>query len=119
MRRKVETSGPIRLTGETDRVYLGTRSTCTVEDPAWSRRLVVEKSGSEATVLWNPWVAKATAMPDFGDDEWPRMLCIETTNVANHAVTLQPGQHHELRAVIKSEPLHGAQGPNWPQTVAT
>jgi len=33
------------------------------------------------------------------------MLCIETANVAEHAVTLQPGQQHELRAVIKSEPL--------------
>jgi glucose-6-phosphate 1-epimerase len=105
MRRKVEASGPIRITQETDRVYLGTPSTCLVDDPAWGRRLVVEKSGSEATVLWNPWIAKAAAMPDFGDDEWPGMLCIETANVAEHAVTLQPGQQHELRAVIKSEPL--------------
>lgn len=105
VRRKAQGPEPIRITQETDRVYLGTRATCLVNDPAWGRRLVVEKSGSDATVLWNPWVAKAAAMADFGDDEWPGMLCIETANVANHAVTLQPGQHHELQAVIKSEPL--------------
>jgi glucose-6-phosphate 1-epimerase len=103
-RRKAQGPEPIRITQETDRVYLGTRSTCAVDDPAWGRRLVLEKSGSDATVLWNPWIAKAAAMPDFGDAEWPGMLCIETANVAEHAVTLQPGQHHELRVVLHSQP---------------
>ena len=83
------------------------------------RRLVVEKRGSDSTVVWNPWIAKARAMPDFGDEGWPRMLCIETGNVADHAVTLQPGQHHELRAVIRGEPLRGESGPGAQQIAAT
>ncbi len=33
-------------------------------------------------------------MPDFGDNEWPGMLCIETANVAAQAIELSPGQHH-------------------------
>jgi len=118
-RRKVQGPEPIRITEETDRVYLGTRATCVVDDPAWARRLAVEKSGSEATVVWNPWIAKAKAMPDFGDEEWPGMLCLETGNVADHAVTLQPGQHHELRAVIRSEPLRGESGPGGQQAAVT
>jgi len=52
---------------------------------------VVGKSGSATTVVWNPWVAKAKAMPDFGDDEWTGMLCVETANAMDGAVTLAPG----------------------------
>jgi glucose-6-phosphate 1-epimerase len=100
-----ETEGPkpIRITAETDRIYLNTQSTCVVDDPGWGRRLVVEKTGSNATVVWNPWIAKATAMPDFGDDEWPAMLCIETCNVHEFGVTLAPGQSHTIGTVIRTE----------------
>lgn len=104
MKRKLQETAFVRITDETDRVYLGTKATCVLDDPVAGRRLTVEKSGSDATVIWNPWTAKAKAMPDFGDEEWPRMLCIETGNVADHAMTLAPGQRHEMRAMIRSLP---------------
>jgi glucose-6-phosphate 1-epimerase len=100
---ETESTAPIRITAETDRVYLDTRATCVVHDPGGQRRLVVEKAGSDATVVWNPWIAKAKAMPDFGDDEWPSMLCIETCNVGEHRVTIAPGQSHTMAAVIRAE----------------
>jgi len=103
-RRRTQGTEPIRITNETDRVHLNTKTTCIVDDPAGDRRLVVEKSGSDVTVVWNPWIAKAHAMPDFGDTEWPRMLCIETGNAADHAVTLPPGRVHTMRATIRSAP---------------
>ncbi len=99
--RKRQGAEPIRFAGETDRVYLDTRATCVVNDPVWKRKLIVEKSGSDATVVWNPWIAKAKAMPDFGDDEWPGMLCIETANCKQHAVTLASGAMHTMRAVVR------------------
>ena len=104
MKRKMQETELVRLADETDRVYLGTKATCVLDDPVAGRRLTVEKSGSDATVIWNPWIAKAKAMPDFGDEEWPRMLCIETGNVADHALTLAPGQRHEMKATIRSRP---------------
>jgi D-hexose-6-phosphate mutarotase len=99
-RNTTEGADPIRIVEETDRVYRATRATCIVNDPGWQRRLGIEKRGSETTVLWNPWIAKAKAMPDFGDDEWPNMLCIETCNVRDHAVTIKPGQSHTMGAVV-------------------
>jgi D-hexose-6-phosphate mutarotase len=98
-----EPAGPVRLAAETDRIYLGHRGTVTVRDPAGKRALVVEREGAECAVLWNPWVAKAKAMPDFGDDEWPRMLCVEACNVADRAVTLAPGATHRLGTRILAE----------------
>jgi len=105
MKRKTQGPESLGISAETDRVYLGTQATCTVEDRAGGRRLVVEKQGSDATVVWNPWIAKAKAMPDFGDDEWSRMLCIETVNAADYPVQLPPRGAHQLCAVIRSEPL--------------
>jgi glucose-6-phosphate 1-epimerase len=100
-----ETEGvaPIRITAETDRIYMSTQSTCIVHDPGWQRRLIVEKSNSNTTVVWNPWIAKAKALTDFGDDEWPSMLCIETCNVHEFGITLAPDESHTMGAVIRGE----------------
>ena len=102
-RTETEGAAPIPIIAETDRVYLGTQATCVAHDPAWQRRLVVEKTGSNATVVWNPWIAKAKAMPDFGDDEWPSMLCIETCNVRQNAVTIAPGQSQAMGAIVRAD----------------
>ncbi len=96
--------GPIRFVGETDRVYLDTGAAVTVNDPALGRTVAVHKHGSASTVVWNPWVDKAAALPDLGDDEWPAMVCVETANVGRNAVTLGPGQAHTTAAVVRATP---------------
>jgi D-hexose-6-phosphate mutarotase len=101
MIRKPGETGPITIVAETDRVYLGTTGTVTIEDPGWRRRIVVSKAGSATTVVWNPWIAKAKAMPDFGDDEWTGMVCVETANAGDDAVTLAPGASHVMTATIE------------------
>jgi glucose-6-phosphate 1-epimerase len=92
---------PVTITAETDRDYLDTTAECVLEDSAWGRRIIIAKSGSRSTVVWNPWMAKAARMPDFGDNEWPEMTCIESANIrAENAVTLSPGRRHLLQARI-------------------
>jgi len=103
-KRKIEASGSLRISGETDRVYLDTKSTCIVRDPVFERSIRIEKEGSGSTVVWNPWTAKARAMSDFGDEEWPEMICIETANVGERAVRLEGDQTHSMRARIKLAP---------------
>jgi len=101
-RKKSQPPGPVQITGETDRVYLDTSDTVTIPDPGLQRRILVSKEGSRSTVVWNPWTEKAKEMSDFGPDEWPRMLCIETANAADNKVSLSPGQSHTMRAMIQS-----------------
>jgi glucose-6-phosphate 1-epimerase len=103
--RKPQAEAPIAIGAETDRVYLDTSSDVTVTDPGFARRITVSKTGSLATVVWNPWIAKSRAMPDFGDDEWPGMICIETANAADHAITLPPGGRHTMTATVEAAPL--------------
>lgn len=102
-RRTTQARQPITITGETDRVYLNTREEVVVDDLAGSRRFRVSKDSSNDTVVWNPWIAKAKAMADFGDDEWPAMLCIESANVGENAVDLAPGATHAMKTIISVE----------------
>ena len=94
---------PIRFAGETDRVYLETTGACSIDDPGLQRRIVVNKDRSRSTIVWNPWVAKALAMPDFGDDEWRGMVCVESANVGDAAVTLGPGEQHRMTVSLAVE----------------
>jgi glucose-6-phosphate 1-epimerase len=99
-KRKPAAGKAIRFDGECDRVYLDTQTACRLIDPGWNRTIEVSKQGSQATVVWNPWIAKSAAMADYGNDEWPSMVCIETANAGPHAVTLQPGQSQTMIARI-------------------
>lgn len=91
---------PIHFDRECDRVYMNTTATCKVIDHVHQRCIVVSKTNSDSTVVWNPWIAKSARMADFGDDEWQGMVCVESANVGTNAILLEPGKTHELAVVI-------------------
>lgn len=88
--------GDILFSGETDRVYMDTHATCTIEDDRLQRRIVIRKSASESTVVWNPWRDRAEAMGDLGPEGWRHMLCVESANAMDNRVTVQPGETHSI-----------------------
>ncbi|MEW6677041.1 MAG: D-hexose-6-phosphate mutarotase [Pseudomonadota bacterium] len=98
-------AGAVTCTGEVDRVYVNTAATCTIEDPRLKRRLVIEKSGSNSTVVWTPWTEKADKMGDFGPDGWRRMVCVESVNALENVVVVPAGQSHTLRVTYRAEAL--------------
>jgi glucose-6-phosphate 1-epimerase len=95
--------GAIRFTSETDQLHLNTQATVTISDPGWGRRIVIEKNGSNSTVVWNPWVDKAAALADLGADAWPHFVCVEPANAAENAVTLAPGGRHRMGILVRVE----------------
>jgi glucose-6-phosphate 1-epimerase len=100
---KHQASGAIRFMGETDQLHLNTHATVTISDPEWRRRIVIEKHGSESTVVWNPWQAKASALADLGAEAWPHFVCVEPANAAENAVTLAPGAVHAMGITVRVE----------------
>jgi glucose-6-phosphate 1-epimerase len=71
-----------------------------IKDPGLNRHILVEKEDSLVTVVWNPWIDKAKAMPDFTDDAWPGMVCVEAVNSLFHALTLVPGETRTMRQIV-------------------
>jgi len=93
--------GQVVISSETDRVYLNTSNTVELEDPVLERRIRVAKENSHTTVVWNPWAQKAHSMSDLADEEWRQMICIETSNVADFAVNLEPSRQHTMKAIVR------------------
>lgn len=102
-RRRQE--GAVTFTGETDRVYVNTGGRCVIEDVRLKRRVIVDKTGSQSTVVWTPWAGKADKMGDFGPDGWREMVCVESANALENVVTVRPGSRHTLTVEYRTEPL--------------
>ena len=80
-------------------------ATVIVHDPLWKRELVIEKAGSLATVVWNPWIEKSKRLADLPDEAYPEFLCIEAANAGEDVITVAPGQEHLLMQRIEVRKL--------------
>ncbi|MFK5645294.1 D-hexose-6-phosphate mutarotase [Ornithinimicrobium sp. LYQ121] len=97
--RQETQAGPVRITGETDRVYARS-GRVVVEDRAALRHLEVDPRGAAQTVVWNPWADKAARLTDLGDEEWLRFVCVETVACGDRAMRMPPGGTSEIGARI-------------------
>ena len=98
-----EEAAELRISGETDRVY-DSSATCRITDPGLKRAIVIEKSASASTVVWNPWAERAAQIADLGANAWPGMLCVESANVGPSKITLPRGATHLLRVTVSVTP---------------
>ncbi len=96
-------SGDVRFDSEVDRIYSKSVCDCIISDSGSARRIKVSKTGSRTTVIWNPWIAKAARMPDFGNEEYRSMVCVETANAGTDKVSIPPGRNHGMKTVISCE----------------
>jgi D-hexose-6-phosphate mutarotase len=103
--KKTETGDAIKITSELDRVYLDATGTVDIHDARLGRTIRVAKKNSSSTVVWNPWIAKAQQMPDFGNDEYQNMVCVESGNVSANKLTLAPGKSSKMKVMLSSLPL--------------
>jgi glucose-6-phosphate 1-epimerase len=103
MKLKVQAEEPLELTGKIDRVYRNTTAKCEIDDTVGGRKIGVAKEGSQTTVVWNPWAEGAATIKDLAPDAWRGMLCVETANAGENAVTLAAGAKHTMRAVYSVE----------------
>jgi glucose-6-phosphate 1-epimerase len=88
---RTDTESELRITEEVNRVYVATPSTITIDDAAAGRTVVLHKQGFADAVVWNPWTEWSRSKPDFGDNEYLGMVCVEAAQVAE-PVRLAPGE---------------------------
>lgn len=100
--KKTETHDAIRISSEVDRVYLNATGPVEIRDARLVRVIRVEKEHSASTVVWNPWTGKAQEMPDFGSEEYHKMVCVESGNVNANKVVLAPGKTSRLKVKLHS-----------------
>ncbi len=98
-------AGDIRFAGEVDWVFLPSRETAEIVDHGLKRVIRVEKSGSGATVVWNPGAELAAKYPDLAEVGYRRMVCVEAANAFEDVRTIPPGAVHSLSQKISCRPL--------------
>ena len=99
-------NGDVTIDSEVDRIYLNVGNTLTIDDAALNRRIRITSQGSKTAVVWNPWEKIAKDMADLEDDDYKRLLCVETTNATNDGVEVAGGGEWRLVAdycVLKTE----------------
>ena len=96
---------PIRFHEETDRIYQGMAGRIAIEDRAYGRMTTIESTGSKSTIVWNPWIAKSRRMADFGDEEYLKMCCVETANVRQQRVEIEPEAVHRTTVRLSVQSL--------------
>lgn len=103
--QKQETGDALRVSSEVDRTFLDTEGPVEIVDPKLRRKIRIEKENSRSTVVWNPWSAKSQQMPDFGNDEYKSMICVESGNVGKNRIVLAPGHSSMLKVRLSSSRL--------------
>jgi glucose-6-phosphate 1-epimerase len=101
---KSENDSVLTIAKETNRVYPANAATVEIRDPQLKRTIRVEKTGSQSTVVWNPWTTQK--MPDdFDQAEHRQMVCVESGNVKQDKLSLAPGKTAALQVVLSSVAL--------------
>ena len=91
-------TGDVIIDAEVDRIYLNVGNTLTIDDSVLNRRIQITSQGSQTAVVWNPWEKIAKEMADLEDDDYKRLLCVETINAANDVVEVSSGEECKLSA---------------------
>ncbi len=92
--RRMQKDPYFTLDGFVDRCYVNHSDGCMIHDASLGRSISAGKSGSNTTVLWNPWEEGARLILDMPDEEYARFVCVEAANCFDDTIVLQPGQQH-------------------------
>ncbi|KAF8025279.1 hypothetical protein BT93_F2193 [Corymbia citriodora subsp. variegata] len=112
--RFTEQGDAITFESEIDRVYLSTPTKIAILDHERKRTVVLRKDGLPDAVVWNPWDKRAKAIPDFGDDEYKHMLCVEAACIEK-PITLKPGEEWKGKLELSAVPSSYCSGQLDPQ----
>jgi D-hexose-6-phosphate mutarotase len=94
-------TGTLTFSSETDRIYQSAPRHCIIVDPVLNRRIHLQQDNAASTIVWNPWQKKAAQLGDLGPGHhgnggWNDMVCVESGNALEHAVSVEPGSSHTL-----------------------
>ena len=91
-------SGSVAITGEVDRIYKGVSGELVIDDESLGRKIRIVSRGCSTAVVWNPWSEIAASMGDLDDDDYMRMICVETANAGPETVDIAAGSDYRLEA---------------------
>ncbi|KAF8014457.1 hypothetical protein BT93_H0317 [Corymbia citriodora subsp. variegata] len=102
-KRFTEQGDALTFESEVDRVYLGSSDMIAIFDHERKQTFIIQKEGLPDVVVWNPWEKKSKSIPDFGDEEYRQMLCVDGAAIEK-PITLKPGEEWTGRLELSYVP---------------
>ncbi|MCD9560484.1 hypothetical protein HAX54_019170 [Datura stramonium] len=99
--RYTEQADAITFDSETDRVYLSSPTKIAIIDHEKKRTYVLQKEGMADAVVWNPWDKKSKSLPDLGDEDYKKMLCVDSAAVET-PIILKPSEEWKGRQELST-----------------
>ena len=100
MTRKVQRETEFAFSRDVDQLHVHTSEPLTLQDPGNHRTIHITKTGSQSTVVWNPWTVLTPNFVDLAPDSWEKFVCVEVVNAADDRVTLAAGATHGMAMTI-------------------
>ncbi len=97
--------GYITVEEEVDRLYPGGAKALKLLDAGWQRQIEIHSPESNSTVVWNPWVEKASRTSQMLAEDFRQFICIETAKVGDDFVSLAAGESETLTLMLSSKSL--------------
>jgi len=96
---------PLILGSACDRIYThaGDSHKLQIKDAGFARCINIISRNSRNTIVWNPG-SLAQGMSDVGMLNQPGFICVESGNVRDTSIQLQPGNSHSIELEISVEP---------------
>lgn len=88
---RVESEPSLTISGEVDRIFWNAPPEVRIQDGGGGREIRVRSAGFADVVVWNPWKELASTLPDFEDQEYLEMVCVEAAQIGV-PVILAPGE---------------------------
>jgi glucose-6-phosphate 1-epimerase len=98
--REKRQTGAINPAKETIAVFPATPDAVELMDKDGGRHIRIARTGGRSTIVWHPGET-AASFKDIPAGTADRFVCIESGNVAPHAITIAPGATHRLSVVYK------------------
>lgn len=84
--RCVEEASELRISGETDRIYIAGPRQVTIASAIGSSSTVVGADGFGDWVVWNPWRDGSASLADMDPEDYLEMLCVEAARISDPVV---------------------------------
>ncbi len=91
----------ILVSQEIDRIYQKSPKQISLTDSGFNRTITISSSGSDTTIVWNPWSTSVSKIADLNLDSYRNFVCVETANVFTDSLTIIPaGREHVVTTVF-------------------
>ena len=89
----LEQQGEISFNQEVDRIYMQGSDVSLVDE---NQTISIKPSGSNTTVVWNPWKDISKNSADLDDNAYLKFVCVETANAWDDVIGVMPNKSFEL-----------------------